>query len=300
MTYTPPRRFAPEGASLSPAMEDYLKAIFHLGRDGQIVTTQALADRMEVSPASVTKMLKRLAEVRLVEYERYQGVHLTEAGRRVAVEILRHHRLLELFLTRALGYTWDEVHDEAELLEHFISEKLEARIAELLGHPSFDPHGAPIPTLDGELLHSDHTRLWEQELYVPHEIYRVSDSDAEALKDLAELNLVPGITVVVLGRPPEGSVHLRVGRKEVLCPPKLCTKVWTMPCRGLRVTADHLGVGEGGTIHLLYGPGQRELGELGLRPGAQLSREPQGYLLDGQKLALSPCQARFVVLSVNS
>ena len=298
MTHTPQRRFVPEGATLSPAMEDYLKAIFHLGRSGGSVTTQALADRMEVSPASVTKMLKRLAEVRLVEYERYQGVHLTEAGRRVAVEILRHHRLLELFLTRALGYSWDEVHDEAELLEHFISEKLEARIAELLGHPSFDPHGAPIPTLDGELPHSDSTRLWEQELYVPHEIFRVSDSDGEALKELAELNLVPGITVLTLGRPPEGMVHLRVGRQEVLCSPKLCAKVWTLPSQNLRVTADQMRMGESGTVHLLRGAGQRELGELGLHPEAVLSREQEGFVVAGKAIELTPLQARSLIVSV--
>ncbi len=298
MTHTPQRRFAPEGASLSPAMEDYLKAIFHLGRSGESVTTQALADRMDVSPASVTKMLKRLAEVRLVEYERYQGVHLTEAGRRVAVEILRHHRLLELFLTRALGYTWDEVHDEAELLEHFISEKLEARIAELLGHPSFDPHGAPIPTLDGEMPHNESARLWEQELYTPHEIARVSDSDAEALKELAELNLVPGITVIVLGRPPDGLVHLRVGRQEVLCPPALCAKVWTTPNQGLRVTADQLRAGEAGTVHLLRGAGQRELIELGLQPETVLTRDEHGYSVAGESILLVASQARSVVVSL--
>ena len=281
-------------------MEDYLKAIFHLGRGGGNVTTQALADRMEVSPASVTKMLKRLAEVRLVEYERYQGVHLTEAGRRVAVEILRHHRLLELFLTRALGYTWDEVHDEAELLEHFISEKLEARIAELLGHPSFDPHGAPIPTLDGEIPQNESACLREQELYVPHEISRVSDSDAEALKELAELNLVPGITVVTLGRPPEGLAHLRVGRQEVLCPPQLCAKVWTVPSQELRITADQLKTGETGLIHLLRGAFQRELTELGLGTGVVLSRGESGYSIEGRVLALEVEQARSIVISVVS
>ena len=279
-------------------MEDYLKAIFHLGRGGESVTTQALADRMEVSPASVTKMLKRLAEVRLVEYERYQGVHLTEAGRRVAVEILRHHRLLELFLTRALGYTWDEVHDEAELLEHFISEKLEARIAELLGHPSFDPHGAPIPTLDGEIPQNESACLREQELYVPHEISRVSDSDAEALKELAELNLVPGITVVTLGRPPEGLAHLRVGRQEVLCPPELCSKVWTVPSQELRITADQLKSGETGEVHLLRGAFQRELTDLGLGTGVVLTRGDNGYSIEGQGIALEAVQARSIVISV--
>lgn len=281
-------------------MEDYLKAIFHLGRSGQSVTTQALADRMEVSPASVTKMLKRLAEVRLVEYEKYQGVHLTESGRRVAVEILRHHRLLELFLTRALGYTWDEVHDEAELLEHFISEKLEARIAELLGHPSFDPHGAPIPTLDGELPQSDHSRLGEQELYVPYEVSRVSDSDAEALKELATLCIVPAITVTLLGRPPEGLYHLRVGRREVLCPPALCARVWTRPERAMRVTADQMVCGEHAVIHLLRGGQQREIGALGIGPEKPLERTEKGFSSQGEGLALTTEQARSVIVTLPS
>jgi DtxR family Mn-dependent transcriptional regulator len=280
-------------------MEDYLKAIFHLGRSGHSVTTQALADRMEVSPASVTKMLKRLAEVRLVMYEKYQGVLLTESGRRVAVEILRHHRLLELFLTRALGYTWDEVHDEAELLEHFISEKLEARIAELLGHPSFDPHGAPIPTLDGELPQSDHTRLGEQDLYVPYEVSRVSDSDAQALKELAVLCIVPGITVTLLGRPPEGLYHLRVGRREVLCPPALCAKVWTRPVQALRLTADQLESGERSVIHNLRGAEQREIGALGIAPERSLERTEKGFTSHGEGLALTAEQARSVIVTLD-
>ncbi len=279
-------------------MEDYLKAIFHLGRSGDNVTTQALADRMEVSPASATKMIKRLAEVRLVEYEKYQGVLLTESGRRVAVEILRHHRLLELFLTRALGYSWDEVHDEAELLEHFISEKLEARIAELLGHPTFDPHGAPIPTLDGEMPQSDHGRLSEQELYVPHEVSRVSDSDPESLKELAAFCIVPGATVTLLGRPPEGLYHLKVGRREVLCSPTLCSRVWTHPTQTLRLSADQLHCGEGSVVHGLGGSEQREMGALGLAPGKSLERTEDGFASQGQALGLSSEQARSVIVTL--
>lgn len=280
-------------------MEDYLKAIFHLGRSGDNVSTQALADRMDVSPASVTKMLKRLAEVRLVKYEKYQGVLLTESGRRVAVEILRHHRLLELFLTRALGYSWDEVHDEAELLEHFISEKLEARIAELLGHPSFDPHGAPIPTLDGEIPQSDHNRLSEQELYVPHEVSRVSDSDPEALKELAALCIVPGSTVTLLGRPPEGLYHLRVGRREVLCSPTLCSRVWTHPSQALRLSADQMRSGESSVVHLLGGSEQREIAALGLGPNSPLERTEVGYASSGQLIGLTHEQARAVVVTLH-
>ena len=184
MTQIPQRRFAPEGLNLSPAMEDYLKAIFSLGQQGDSVSTQALADRLNYSPASVTKMIKKLAEYKLLEYQKYQGVYLTDSGRKVAVEILRHHRLLELYLTQALGYSWDEVHEEAELLEHFISEKLEARICAFLGNPDFDPHGAPIPTLDGEMPGLSNDSLAELELYCPYEIARISDAESQTLQEL--------------------------------------------------------------------------------------------------------------------
>src|SRR5690554_613503 len=137
------------GASLTSAGEDYLKAILELG--GTLVKTQELAGVLNVSPASVTGMLKKLAELRLIDYERYQGASLTTAGRKVALETLRHHRLLETYLAEALGYSWYEVHDEAEKLEHHISEEFEERIAELLGHPEYDPHGDPIPGRDGSL-----------------------------------------------------------------------------------------------------------------------------------------------------
>src|SRR5919202_3739182 len=140
---------------ISPAIEDYLKAIYTLGRTQAQVTTSLLADHLGFKPASVTGMLKTMSDMHLVSYTPYHGVELTPGGRRIALEIVRHHRLIELYLVEALGYSWDEVHDEAEALEHVISEKLEARIAARLGHPSFDPHGDPIPSLEGTLPHGD-------------------------------------------------------------------------------------------------------------------------------------------------
>lgn len=146
---------------LSEAQEDYLKQVLLLGsgegmgrlEDTLPVSTQSLADRMQVKPASVTGMLKKLAELGLVEYEAYRGVRLTEAGYKVALEVLRHHRLIEAYLHQALGYGWEEVHAEAEKLEHHISEAFEQRIAEWLGHPSHDPHGDVIPSAALELPH---------------------------------------------------------------------------------------------------------------------------------------------------
>src|ERR1700690_1534617 len=133
----------------SPAIDDYAKAIFALqSRDGDPVTTSALAERLGITPGSVSAMLRKLDELGLVTHEPYRGVRLTADGRRVALEVIRHHRLLERFLADALGMPWDRVHAEAEVLEHVLSEELEQLIAERLGHPSSDPHGDPIPSAD--------------------------------------------------------------------------------------------------------------------------------------------------------
>ncbi|MGI8495602.1 MAG: metal-dependent transcriptional regulator, partial [Pyrinomonadaceae bacterium] len=133
------------GQHITPIIEDYLKAIYTLEqREGQ-VRTVALAEVLRVKPPTVTAMLKTLTNFKLIKYEPYQAIELTEKGRLIALEIVRHHRLIELYLVEALGFSWDEVHDEAEVLEHFISEKLEAKIAEYLGNPTHDPHGDPIP-----------------------------------------------------------------------------------------------------------------------------------------------------------
>ena len=145
-----PDRPLSERAALSAQAEDYLKALYHLGQLGT-VNTQSLADERGVSAASTTAMLRKLSEQGLVDHKPYQGAVLTERGEKLALEVLRHHRLLELFLTRVLGYGWDEVHAEADKLEHVISEQLEARIAQALGDPHYDPHGHPIPRLDGSV-----------------------------------------------------------------------------------------------------------------------------------------------------
>lgn len=200
----------PPQPPLSEAQEDYLKQILLLGggerlEDTLSVSTQALADRMEIKPASVTGMLKKLAELGLVEYEAYRGVRLTEAGYQVALEVLRHHRLLEAYLHQALGYGWEEVHAEAERLEHHISEDFEARIAEWLGHPSHDPHGDPIPTVELQLPQDAPTKpLAALAAGERGRVARVFTQDHDTLNLLAHLHLHPGVAIQVLERSGEG------------------------------------------------------------------------------------------------
>jgi DtxR family transcriptional regulator, Mn-dependent transcriptional regulator len=192
-------------APASEAVEDYAKAIFALQRREEgPVGTSALAERLAVSPASVTAMLKRMQEMKLVEYEPYRGVTLTAAGDKVALEVMRHHRLLEAYLAEALGMPWDRVHDEAEVLEHYISEELEERIATALGDPSRDPHGDPIP--DRELALGAESGMPLDELGNGQEgtFSRVSDSDPEMLRYLAEQGIRPGATLRVTERQPFG------------------------------------------------------------------------------------------------
>ncbi|HEY3229003.1 MAG TPA: metal-dependent transcriptional regulator [Roseiflexaceae bacterium] len=197
---------------LSPAVENYLKAIYTLQFSHPQVSTSLLAEHIGVKPASVTGMLKTLAEMNLVSYTPYRGVELTGAGQQIALEVVRHHRLIELYLVEALGYSWDEVHDEAEALEHVISEKLEARIAARLGHPSFDPHGDPIPTLEGTLPDGDDVSLADMDVGAGGGIVRVSDQHPDRLRYLAELGLVPGAELeVVASAPFDGPVTVRIG-----------------------------------------------------------------------------------------
>lgn len=211
---------------LSEAQEDYLKQIFLLEEAGGKVATQALAGRLRVRPASVTEMVGRLAQLGLVEHARYQGVSLTSLGRRVALEMLRHHRLLETFLVRELGYEWDEVHDEAERLEHVISERFEERIAEALGHPTRDPHGDPIP---GEDLSMPGENGWVslRDISVGQSgtLVRVAAQDDESLSTLRRLGLELGTSVVVVSVGPT-SVRLQVGRQRIVLPIRLAEKLW--------------------------------------------------------------------------
>jgi DtxR family transcriptional regulator, Mn-dependent transcriptional regulator len=206
------RRSAPA----SDAVEDYAKTIYALQQQAPgPVSTSALAERLDVSPSSVTAMLKRLEELALVRYQPYHGVNLTPAGERVALEVIRHHRLLEAFLSEALQMPWDQVHDEAEVLEHYISEALESRIAENLGNPALDPHGDPIPTPELDLATDRTTALAKLEHGQAAIFARVSDSDPEMLRYLAERGIRPGARLRVTGAEPFGGPLLvEVGGRE--------------------------------------------------------------------------------------
>jgi len=188
------------GPAVTRAMEDYLKALFELGEDD--VKPRDLAAAVGVSPASVTGMLQKLAQLRLVTYRKYHGASLTQAGRDLALETLRHHRLLETYLARALGYAWHEVHDEAERLEHVISEDFEERVDALLGHPTHDPHGDPIPRRDGSLPATSGDPLSALEVGTCATITRIIDQDRAVLTYLAEHGLVPGARLRVVAKAP--------------------------------------------------------------------------------------------------
>lgn len=197
------------------AVEDYLKAIFLVEADQGEATTLLLAERLEVSAPSVTGMLKKLAELKLVKHAPYHGVVLTTAGRKIALEIIRHHRLLELYLAEALGYSWDKVHAEAEKLEHHISEEFEDKIAALLGHPETDPHGDPIPAKDGTLPRQTTLRLADAGAGECVVVSRVMAQDSLQLTYLGSLGIRPAASIKVIGKAPfEGPLHLRVGAEE--------------------------------------------------------------------------------------
>jgi DtxR family Mn-dependent transcriptional regulator len=195
---------------VSEAAQDYLKAIWKLQSRGE-VTTNALAEELGVTPASATAMLKKLDKLGLVRHERYHGATLTPAGERVALEVVRHHRLLELYLMEALGLTWDEVHTEAERLEHHLSEELEARIDAALGYPTRDPHGDPIPSADLVLVDQERVLLCDVAAGDQAVVRRVPDSDAELLRYLASLGLMPERELVVVEQAPfDGPVTVEV------------------------------------------------------------------------------------------
>ena len=183
---------------------------------GGFISTKGLADQMDVSAASATNMLKRLGSLGLVEHVPYKGARLTGAGRKIALEVIRHHRLLETYLSQALGVPWDRVHDEAEILEHVLSEDLEDRIAALLGHPTADPHGHPIPSKEGTMPEASEILLWDIEDGREVRVDRVSDDVSEALRFLADAGIRPGITLQVVKRGPvNGPLFVRVaGARE--------------------------------------------------------------------------------------
>ncbi|MFO7260239.1 MAG: metal-dependent transcriptional regulator [bacterium] len=196
----------------TPAAEDYLKAIYLLSVEGRRVSNSAIAERLGIAAASVTEMLKRLGEAGLVEHVPYRGVTLTPAGVEMAVRLIRRHRVLESFLVEQLGYTWDQVHDEAERLEHAASDELIDRMARLLGEPREDPHGHPIPERGRVFLEEPLPTLADLEVGRRAVLRRVSDEDPALLRYLAELNLRPGVTIELLDRAPFGGpLRVRIG-----------------------------------------------------------------------------------------
>jgi DtxR family Mn-dependent transcriptional regulator len=193
------------------AIDDYLKAIYFVGQEHGDVTTSLLAAYLGFTSPSVTAMLQKLAKLNLVLYTRYHGVSLTPLGHRQALKVLRHHRLLELFLVQTLGYSWEEVHDEAEVLEHVISETFEARIAAYLGDPTVDPHGDPIPSPDGTLPNTPTQSLAELPIGAMGEIAQITDQQPAHLCYFAELGLIPGARITVLAQAPfDGPVTIGV------------------------------------------------------------------------------------------
>jgi DtxR family transcriptional regulator, Mn-dependent transcriptional regulator len=204
--------------SLTRSVEDYLKAIYRLTPEGRTAGTSEIANLLELAPASVSGMVKRLSEHGLLEHVPYKGVQLTEEGRRAALRTIRRHRLIEAYLVAFLGYTWDTVHHEAERLEHAVSDQLVERMASVLGHPSVDPHGDPIPDVDGAIHEPASTPLSELPEGIPVELRRVDESDPERLRYIASIGLQPGARVLVVDRQPfDGPITIEVeGQSHVI------------------------------------------------------------------------------------
>ena len=197
---------------LSRSIEDYLKAIYDLSRGEEPASTSAIAEELDIQPASVTGMIKRLAEIGLLEHVPYRGVRLTKAGHREALRVLRRHRVIEAYLCERLGYPWDDVHAEAERLEHAVSDDLVERMASALDFPSHDPHGAPIPTTTGDIEHMDLVTLADAAPGARLRIQAVRDEEAKELRSMAADGLLPGVNVMVNKGPQiEGMVDIVVG-----------------------------------------------------------------------------------------
>ncbi len=209
------------------SVEDYLKAIFELSRAAGSAVASEVASRLAVAPASVSAMVRRLTGQGLVSHERYGALRLTKKGRTVALQLVRRHRVIEAYLVTALGYTWDEVHSEAERLEHAASPELIQRMAAAIGEPAVDPHGAPIPTAHGKLEEPKYRTLGDLAPGEKARIVRVEDEDPELLRYLAALRFVPGATVSCLKKEPyEGPLTIRVGSKAHIIGPPLAARVF--------------------------------------------------------------------------
>ncbi|MEX0891073.1 MAG: metal-dependent transcriptional regulator [Gemmatimonadota bacterium] len=202
------RRTADEHTS---SVEDYLKTIYELEREGSAAATNEIADRLSIASASVSGMLRRLADQGLLEHERYRGARLTDEGRRVALGTIRRHRIIEVYLVQALGYPWDRVHEEAERLEHAASDELVDRMAAAVGEPTVDPHGAPIPTREGEIYEGEYLSLADLDPGEAGRLLRVEDDDPAFLRYLDSLELAIGTRLSVHSRAPfDGPVVLTI------------------------------------------------------------------------------------------
>ena len=204
--------------ALTRSVEDYLKAIYRLSPPGRTASTSEIAQRLELAPASVSGMVKRLSEQGLLEHVPYKGVQLTAEGRRAALRMLRRHRLIEAYLVAFLGYTWDTVHEEAERLEHAVSDTMIERMAAVLGNPTVDPHGDPIPTRDGDIEEVASVPLSDVPAGARVEVRQVEESQPERLRYIASVGLKPGVHVTVLDRQPfQGPITIEVaGRTHVI------------------------------------------------------------------------------------
>jgi DtxR family Mn-dependent transcriptional regulator len=207
--------------------EDYVKGIYTLKKEGKSVATSALAKHLSIGDGSVTDMLKRLSGKNLIHYTPYQGVVLTESGERLAMKMMRRHRLWEMFLVKFLSYSWHEVHDEAERLEHVTSDELERRLDELLGFPTHDPHGDPIPSADGAMPALNHICLDECSPGGMQTIVRVSDESPELLRYLIEIGIELKKKIRILRRIEfDGSVIVRIGTREVTLSPQIARTIF--------------------------------------------------------------------------
>jgi DtxR family Mn-dependent transcriptional regulator len=219
-------------SSLTRAQQDYLKALYQLHGDHQPVPTRDLAQRLGISSPSVSEMVTRLSAQGLVEHDRYRGQQLTREGRKVALELVRHHRLLEMFLVQVLGYSLDEVHEEAERLEHVISERMEERIFELLGRPELDPHGHAIPTLGGKVRPLSDRPLSEGRVGEKVVVQGVSDDDPGRLRELERRGLLPGTRLeIVEASKFEGPLGVRIKGRRMSVPLGLARAVFVEDVR---------------------------------------------------------------------
>jgi len=211
----------------SPPIEDYLKTIYMLREREGAASTTAIATALEVTPASVTGMLKKLAELKLVRHVPYQGVELTKSGEKIALEMVRHHRLLELFLIEALGYSWDEVHAEADALEHVISEEFEERMVARLGNPTLDPHGDPIPNKDGTIAIVKERALLAMQVGESAQITHINDINSEMLRYAASLGLTPTTRLTLIEAEPfGGSLRVKIGKAEKAIGRELAAQIY--------------------------------------------------------------------------